>query len=84
MKKNDNVVVDVYEGKISMEERLMLLLTGISCYPVGIALYFYFKDKTNGKYHAYFSRIGAWTGFVLFLLILISLLMFVLATCLHF
>lgn len=84
MKKNDNSVIDIYEGKISVEERLMLLLTGVLCFPVGFALYFYFKDKNNYKYHVHFARVGSWTGFVCFLLILISLLMFTLAKCLQF
>ena len=44
MKKDDSVTVDIYEGKITMEDRLILLLTGFLCWPIGFALYFYFKD----------------------------------------
>ncbi|MDD5888173.1 MAG: hypothetical protein PUC82_01650 [bacterium] len=84
MKKDDSVTVDIYEGKIAMEDRLILLLTGFLCWPIGFALYFYFKDKSNLKYHAYFSRISAWAGFIFFLVIIISLLMFALASCLAF
>lgn len=50
MEKKENESVDIYEGKISVEERLILLLTGIFCFPVGFALYFYFKDRRDGKY----------------------------------
>ncbi len=81
MKKKDDEkeVVDIYEGKISVEERLILLLTGIFCFPVGFALYFYFENKKDYKYHAQFARTGSWTGFVFIILILISALLFTLA-----
>ena len=84
MKKDDSVTVDIYEGKRTMEDRLILLLTGFLCWPIGFALYFYFKDNSNLNYHAYFSRISAWAGFIFFLVIIISLLMFALASCLAF
>ena len=79
MKKKDNESVDIYEGKISVEDRLMLLLTGIFCFPVGFALFFYFADKKERKYHAHFARTGSWTGFIVFLFILLSVLLFTLA-----
>ncbi len=84
MKKNDNEVADFYAGKISIEERLMLLLTGIVSFPVGFALYFYFKDKDNYKYHTYFARIGAWTGIVICLMLIITSFMIMLASYLTF
>ena len=79
MKKKDYEVVDIYEGKISMEDRLMLLLTGVFCFPVAFALFFYFENKQEFKYHAHFARIGGWTGFMLLLLILAFCLLFNLA-----
>lgn len=84
MKKKENEVVDFYEGKISVEDRLILLLTGVFCFPVGFALYFYFKDKKEYKYHAHFARIGSWTGITFILLIVISAFMFSLANYLQF
>lgn len=82
--KKENEEIDIYEGMISVEERLMLLLTGVLCFPVGFALYFYFKDQKNKKYHMYFARTGAWTGFVCVMVILISVLMFTLASYIQF
>lgn len=84
MEKNDNKMLDIYEGKISVEDRIMLLLTGLLCFPVGFALYFYFSDRKDGKYHAQFARTGAWTGFVLVMLVFISALVFALANYLQF
>lgn len=61
---------DIYAGKISLEDRIILLLVGIFCFPVGVVLYFYFKDK--GKdYHVKFARIGFYTGMVFALVILL-------------
>ncbi len=79
MKKDQNEVVDIFEGKITVEERLMLLLTGIFCFPVGFALYFYFEKKKDFVYHCQFAKTGAWYGFGMFLLLLISILLFALA-----
>lgn len=82
--KKEKEVVDIYEGKISVEERLMLLLTGIFCFPVGFALFFNFENKKDYKYHAQFARTGAWTGVVIVMLIILSVLMFALANYLQF
>lgn len=82
--KTDNEKVDIYEGKITIEERLMLLLTGIFCFPVGFALYFYFEGQKDKKYHVHFARIGAWSGFIIVIFIFISVLMFTLANYLQF
>lgn len=79
MKKKEKDTVDIYEGKISVEDRLMLLLTGVFCFPVGFGLFFYFEDKKDYKYHAHFARTGAWTGFVIFLSMLLSVFLFTLA-----
>lgn len=84
MKKNENELIDVHEGEIPVEERLMLLLAGIFSFPIGFALYFYFKNKNNSEEYVHFARIGAWAGVVFILLILISILMFALASCLQF
>lgn len=79
MKKKENEVVDFYEGKISVEDRLILLLTGVCFFPVGFALFFYFEDKKDRKYHAHFAKTGAWTGFIIFLFVLLSAFLFTLA-----
>lgn len=84
MEKKEIESVDIYEGKISVEERLILLLTGIFCFPVGFALYFYFKDKRDGKYHMHFARVGSWAGVIFVLILLISAGMFALANLLQF
>lgn len=83
MKKDDGKI-DIYEGKITVEERLMLLLTGVFCFPIGFALYFYFEDQKDKKHHMHFARTGAWTGFILVIFLLISALMFTLANYLQF
>ena len=43
--EKEKEVKDIYEGKISVEDRVLLLICGIFCFPVGIALYYYFLDK---------------------------------------
>lgn len=82
--KREKEEINDCEQALSVEERLMLLLTGVLCFPVGFALYFYFKEQKSKKYHMYFAKTGAWTGVVLVMLILISLLMFTLANYIQF
>lgn len=67
---------DIYAGKIEIEDRILLLLSGIFCFPVGIALYYYFLDKKK-EYHAKFAKSGSIVGLgiTLFLLILGLLLL---------
>lgn len=63
---------DIYAGKIDIEDRILLLICGIFCFPVGIALYYFFLDKKNKEYHAQFAKSGAIAGLsiVLFFLLL--------------
>lgn len=84
MDKNEKKAYDAYEGKITIEERLMLLFAGIFCFPVGFALYFYFDGKKNHECHVHFVRVGAWTGFVITITLLIASLVFCLAGYLQF
>ncbi len=67
---------DIYAGKIEIEDRILLLLSGIFCFPVGIALYYYFLDKKK-EYHAKFAKSGSIVGLgiTLFFLILGLLLL---------
>lgn len=66
---------------VSMEDRALLLLTGIVSFPVGFALYFYFKEKGAKNDYIKFSRMGAYVGMFMFIFILLALL-FVYLYCL--
>lgn len=60
--EKEKEVKDIYEGKISVEDRVLLLICGIFCFPVGIALYYYFLDKKGKEYHAKFVKMGVTVG----------------------
>lgn len=59
---------------VSQEERALLVLCGLCNFPVGIALYFYFKDKKEKKYHIEFLKRGIFAGMFLTVAIIIVLL----------
>lgn len=69
---------DFYDGKISLEDRVIILFTSILCFPVGFVLYYYFKDKKE-EYHANFAKTGALCGScitIFFILLAIFLLLY--------
>lgn len=64
---------DIYAGKIELEDRLLLLICGVCCFPIGIALYYFFKDKKK-EYYAKFAKMGATAGMcITFILILLGI-----------
>ncbi len=56
------------------EDRALLLLTGIINFPVGFALYFYFKDKKGKEDYAKFARMSGYLGVFLLVFLIASLL----------
>ena len=70
---------DIYAGKISKEDRALLILAGLFNFPIGIALYFFFKDKKDKEYYAMFGvKGGAALTAILFFGIFISYLLYIL------
>ena len=73
---------DIYAGKISKEDRALLILAGLFNFPIGIALYFFFKDKKDKEYYAKFAMFGVKGGAtltaILFFGIFISYLLYIL------
>ena len=73
---------DIYAGKISKEERVLLIFAGLFNFPIGIALYFFFKDKKDKEYYAKFAMFGVKAGTtltaILFFGIFISYLLYIL------
>lgn len=65
---------DFYAGKISVEDRLLLLFSGMFCFPVGIALYYFFLEKKGKEYHAKFAKMGSTAGMIITFIILLTLL----------
>ena len=56
------------------EDRTLLLLTGITNFPVGFALYFYFKDKKGKEDYAKFARMSGYLGVFLLIFLIASFL----------
>lgn len=56
------------------EDRALLLLTGIISFPVGFALYFYFKDKKGKDDYAKFARMSGYLGVFLLVFLIASFL----------
>ena len=56
------------------EDRALLLLTGIINFPVGFALYFYFKDKKGKEDYAKFARMSGYLGVFLLVFLIASFL----------
>lgn len=44
------------------EDRALLLICGICCFPLGFALYFYYKDRKDRSEFAKFARMGGYVG----------------------
>ena len=56
------------------EDRALLLLTGIINFPMGFALYFYFKDKKGKEDYAKFARMSGYLGVFLSIFLIASFL----------
>lgn len=56
------------------EDRALLLLSGIINFPIGFALYFYFKDKKGKEDYAKFARMSGYLGLFLLIFLIASFL----------
>ena len=62
------------EKAVSQLDRALLVLCGLCNFPVGIALYFYFKDRKDKKYHIEFLKSGIFAGMFLTVAIMVVIL----------
>lgn len=62
------------DKEVSQLERALLVLCGLCNFPVGIALYFYFKDRKDKKYHIEFLKSGIFAGMFLTVAIMVVIL----------
>lgn len=62
------------EKAVSQLDRALLVLCGLCNFPAGIALYFYFKDRKDKKYHIEFLKSGIFAGMFLTIAIMVVIL----------
>lgn len=74
MEKEKSKEIMESEKALPQQERALLLLCGLCNFPVGIALYFYFKDKKDKKEHIEFLKSGIFAGMFLTIAIIVVLL----------
>jgi uncharacterized membrane protein len=74
MEKDREKEIMECDKEVSQLERALLVLCGLCNFPVGIALYFYFKDRKDKKYHIEFLKSGIFAGMFLTVAIMVVIL----------
>lgn len=74
MEKDREKEIMECDKAVSQLDRALLVLCGLCNFPVGIALYFYFKDRKDKKHHIEFLKSGIFAGMFLTVAIMVVIL----------